>query len=149
MSETYSVLVHLQRTVVLDAYVSVPVTEELLRQEADGSHRLHKHIAALVNFQRGNILDSIVPPNLMDYDIIFCRNLLIYFDRPTQLRALTNLKRWLRADGLMVHDMHLMQVKTPAESREPWDYYKVVETIRGEAAWTTRAETRCAQWKTS
>ena len=56
---------------------------------------------------------------------------------------------WLRADGLMVHDMHLMQVKTPAESREPWDYYKVVETIRGEAAWTTRAETRCAQWKTS
>ncbi len=56
---------------------------------------------------------------------------------------------WLRADGLMVHDMHLMQVKTPAESKEPWDYYKVVETIRGEAAWTTRAETRCAQWKTS
>ena len=41
MSETYSVLVHLQRTVVLDAYVSVPVTEELLRQEADGSHRLN------------------------------------------------------------------------------------------------------------
>ena len=41
MCETYSVLVHLQRTVVLDAYVSVPVTEELLRQEADGSHRLN------------------------------------------------------------------------------------------------------------
>lgn len=41
MSETYSVLVHLQRTVVLDAYVSVPVTEELLREEADGTHRLN------------------------------------------------------------------------------------------------------------
>ena len=54
---------------------------------------------------------------------------------------------WLRDDGLMVHDMHLMQVKTPAESKEPWDYYKVVESIKGEAAWTTRAETRCARWK--
>lgn len=56
---------------------------------------------------------------------------------------------WLRDDGLMVHDMHLMQVKTPAESKEPWDYYKVVEAIRGEAAWTTRAESRCARWKAS
>lgn len=56
---------------------------------------------------------------------------------------------WLRGDGLMVHDMHLMQVKAPQESKEPWDYYKVVEPIRGEAAWTTRAESRCARWKAS
>ena len=56
---------------------------------------------------------------------------------------------WLRGDGLMVHDMRLVQVKTPAESKEPWDYYKVVETIAGEAAWTTKAETRCARWKNS
>ncbi len=54
---------------------------------------------------------------------------------------------WLRDDGLMVHDMQLMQVKTPAESTEPWDYYKVVEAIRGEAAWTTKAESRCTRWK--
>lgn len=56
---------------------------------------------------------------------------------------------WLRGDGLMVHDMQLMQVKTPAESKEPWDYYRVVEPIKGEAAWTTKAETRCARWKAS
>ncbi|MGJ7494356.1 ABC transporter substrate-binding protein [Variovorax sp. RT4R15] len=55
---------------------------------------------------------------------------------------------WLRGDGLMVHDMQLMQVKTPTESSEPWDYYKVVERIKGEAAWTTKAESRCARWKT-
>ncbi len=54
---------------------------------------------------------------------------------------------WLRDDGLMVHDMQLMQVKAPDESKEPWDYYKVVEPIRGEAAWTTKAESRCARWK--
>jgi branched-chain amino acid transport system substrate-binding protein len=56
---------------------------------------------------------------------------------------------WLRGDGLMVHDMHLLQVKTPAESKEPWDYYKVVESIKGELPWTTKAESRCARWKSS
>lgn len=53
----------------------------------------------------------------------------------------------IRPDGRMVHDMYLMQVKTPAQSTEPWDYYNVVETIKGEAAWTTQAETKCALWK--
>ncbi|WOB11003.1 ABC transporter substrate-binding protein [Piscinibacter gummiphilus] len=53
----------------------------------------------------------------------------------------------IREDGRMVHDMYLMQVKTPAQSKEPWDYYNVVETIKGEAAWTTKAETRCTLWK--
>ena len=53
----------------------------------------------------------------------------------------------IRPDGRMVHDMYLMQVKTPAQSTEPWDYYNVVETIKGEAAWTTQAESKCALWK--
>ena len=53
----------------------------------------------------------------------------------------------IRDDGRMVHDMYLMQVKTPAQSKEPWDYYNVVETIKGDAAWTTKSETRCALWK--
>ena len=47
----------------------------------------------------------------------------------------------------MIHDMYLMQVKTPETSKEPWDYYNVVETFKGEAAWTTKAETKCALWK--
>ena len=54
---------------------------------------------------------------------------------------------YVREDGTMVHDMYLMQVKTPDKSNEPWDYYNVVETIKGEAAWTTKAETKCATWK--
>ncbi|HEX4509656.1 MAG TPA: ABC transporter substrate-binding protein [Burkholderiaceae bacterium] len=54
---------------------------------------------------------------------------------------------WLREDGSMIHDMYLMQVKTPETSKEPWDYYNVVETIKGEAAWTTKAETKCSLWK--
>jgi len=54
---------------------------------------------------------------------------------------------WIRDDGTMVHDMYLMQVKTPDQSKEPWDYYNVVETIKGEAPWTAKAETKCALWK--
>ena len=54
---------------------------------------------------------------------------------------------WIRDDGTMVHDMYLMQVKAPEKSTEPWDYYNVVETIKGEAAWTTKADSKCALWK--
>ena len=54
---------------------------------------------------------------------------------------------YIRDDGRMVHDMYLMQVKTPDESTEPWDYYKVAETFKGEEAWTTKAESKCALWK--
>lgn len=41
---------------------------------------------------------------------------------------------YIRADGLMVHNMYVMQVKTPAESNYPWDYYKVVKEMPGEEA---------------
>ena len=41
---------------------------------------------------------------------------------------------YVRADGVMVHDMYVMQVKTPAESKAPWDYYKQVKKMGGEEA---------------
>jgi len=54
---------------------------------------------------------------------------------------------YIRDDGSMIHDMYLMQVKSPDKSTEPWDYYTVAETFKGEAAWTTKAESKCAVWK--
>jgi len=54
---------------------------------------------------------------------------------------------FIRADGRMVHDMYLMQVKSPEQSTEPWDYYNVVQTIKGEEAWTAKADTKCPLWK--
>jgi branched-chain amino acid transport system substrate-binding protein len=53
----------------------------------------------------------------------------------------------IRPDGRMVHDMYLMEVKKPSESKYPWDYYKVVQTIPGEQAYMTKAESKCAFWK--
>jgi len=53
----------------------------------------------------------------------------------------------IRPDGRFVHDMYLMQVKSPAESTQPWDYYKVVAKLPGEQVFTTKAESKCAVWK--
>jgi branched-chain amino acid transport system substrate-binding protein len=41
----------------------------------------------------------------------------------------------IREDGRMVHDMYLMQVKTPAESKGEWDFYKVLATVPGDQAY--------------
>jgi branched-chain amino acid transport system substrate-binding protein len=41
---------------------------------------------------------------------------------------------YIRADGVMIHDMYVMQVKSPQESKYPWDYYKVVKKMNGEEA---------------
>lgn len=53
---------------------------------------------------------------------------------------------YVRPDGRMIHDMYLVQVKTPSESKYPWDYYKLVKVIAGEEAATTKAESRCTLW---
>ncbi len=49
----------------------------------------------------------------------------------------------IRQDGRYVHDMYLFQVKTPAESKEPWDYLKKVATIPGDVAFNSLAESTC------
>jgi branched-chain amino acid transport system substrate-binding protein len=49
----------------------------------------------------------------------------------------------IRADGVMVHDMYLWQVKSPAESHYPWDYLKLLATIPGDKAFQPLAESRC------
>lgn len=53
----------------------------------------------------------------------------------------------VRPDGRMVHDMYLMEVKKPSESKAPWDYYKVVATVPGDQAYLTKAESKCSLWK--
>ena len=49
----------------------------------------------------------------------------------------------IREDGRMVHDMYLVQVKTPAESKKPWDYYHVRATIPGNEAFRPLANSTC------
>jgi branched-chain amino acid transport system substrate-binding protein len=43
----------------------------------------------------------------------------------------------------MEHDMYIMQVKKPEESKYPWDYYKVVQTMSGEEAFGKLSDSEC------
>lgn len=49
----------------------------------------------------------------------------------------------LREDNLLTHDVLMLQVKTPAESKRPWDYYKIIDTISGEQAFRPLADSTC------
>ncbi len=49
----------------------------------------------------------------------------------------------VRADGRMVHDMYLVQVKKPSESKAPWDYYKVLATVPADVAFRPLADSAC------
>ncbi len=46
-------------------------------------------------------------------------------------------------DGRMVHDMYLFEVKTPAESKYPWDYYKLLNTVPAAEAWAPLSASDC------
>ena len=50
---------------------------------------------------------------------------------------------YVREDGRMVHDMFLMEVKKPSESKGPWDYYKQIAVLPGEEVFTKLSESTC------
>jgi branched-chain amino acid transport system substrate-binding protein len=49
----------------------------------------------------------------------------------------------VRADGRLMHDMYLVRVKSPAESKAPWDYEAILQTVPGNQAFRPLAETGC------
>ncbi|MCP9627429.1 ABC transporter substrate-binding protein [Rhodopseudomonas palustris] len=49
----------------------------------------------------------------------------------------------IRIDGRMVHDMYLAEVKKPADSKGPWDFYNILETIPGDKAFRPLSESAC------
>ena len=49
----------------------------------------------------------------------------------------------IREDGRMVHDMYLAEVKTPAESKNEWDLYKILRTIPADEAYRPLSESKC------
>ncbi len=69
-------------------------------ETADG-HQLAGHVAAQVRFQAGNLFSPDLLAGVAPYDFVFCRNLLIYFDGPTQERAVQVLRRFTREDGVL------------------------------------------------
>ncbi|HRE69190.1 MULTISPECIES: ABC transporter substrate-binding protein [unclassified Candidatus Accumulibacter] len=49
----------------------------------------------------------------------------------------------IRVDGRMIHDMYLMQVKKPSESKYPWDYYDIKSVVPGDEAFQPLSVSKC------
>lgn len=64
-------------------------------------YALDANVRHRVTFARANVLEEGFLAGSAPYDFIFCRNLLIYFDRATQILALAKLHRLLAADGVL------------------------------------------------
>jgi branched-chain amino acid transport system substrate-binding protein len=69
--------------------------------------------------------------------------LIMAYLKKTKINDMFTKNGYVRADGLMVHTMYVMQVKTPAESKYPWDYYKVIKIMSGEEADGSQPDAAC------
>jgi chemotaxis protein methyltransferase CheR len=93
-----------------------------------GRVRVSPNLRSMVEFRALNLL----APDLAvrgSFDAIFCRNLLIYFDKPTQARLLDRLARQLRPDGLLFagHSENLTGISRAFELRGHTVYTRVLE----------------------
>ncbi|WP_447752267.1 CheR family methyltransferase [Pseudomonas nicosulfuronedens] len=69
---------------------------------ADGNdYQLAEAVRRKVRFRSGNLLAPGLLAGEAPYDYVFCRNLLIYFDRPTQEQVVDVLRRLARPDGVL------------------------------------------------
>lgn len=66
-----------------------------------GGYEIKANVRAKVRLLRGNLLDPVLMANEAPYHFVFCRNLLIYFDQPTQRRSLRVLERLSRPDAMI------------------------------------------------
>ena len=66
---------------------------------SDEAWRINDAVRKQVRFHQGNVLEMAMGRRTGFYDVIFCRNLLIYFDKPTTKAAINNLDTMLKRDG--------------------------------------------------
>ncbi|MFC4353433.1 ABC transporter substrate-binding protein [Fodinicurvata halophila] len=63
--------------------------------------------------------------------------------RELPINDMTTDEAYIREDGRVIRDMYLMQVKTPEESTEEWDFYEIAATVPGEEAYRPLSEGGC------
>ena len=56
-------------------------------------------------------------------------------------------KGLIQPNGRKIQPAYLFEVKKPAESTKPWDYYKLIKKLPGDSVFTTKAESKCQHWK--
>ena len=80
----------------------VAFRERYFTHVADDAYRIIDALREQVTFRQGNLLQFDTATYSKHYDVIFCRNLLIYFDKPTTRAAIQNLSALLADDGMLL-----------------------------------------------
>jgi len=90
-----------------------------------GMVKIKPHLAQMVRFRRINLMDDAYPINA-PLDLVFCRNVMIYFDRPTQAQLVTKFYRYLKPGGFLFigHSESLQQLDQPLTAVAPTIYQK-------------------------
>jgi chemotaxis protein methyltransferase CheR len=113
-----------------DRFRDVPpgvLQRHFLRGRGDqaGRFKVKPHLAGAITFRRLNLMDDRFPIK-NPLDLIFCRNVMIYFDRPTQETLVNKFHHYLKPGGYLFigHSESLQWVKHPFESLAPTIYQK-------------------------
>ncbi|MBB5610907.1 MULTISPECIES: protein-glutamate O-methyltransferase CheR [unclassified Janthinobacterium] len=80
----------------------VAFRERYFTHVADDAYRIMDALRQQVSFKQGNLLQFDTASYSHHYDVIFCRNLLIYFDKPTTRAAIEKLSALLADDGMLL-----------------------------------------------
>jgi chemotaxis protein methyltransferase CheR len=81
--------------------LSRDVVSRYFSQVADGRHQIDEGLRESIQFTRTNIIDARDMAGYRDFDVIFCRNVLIYFDDASRRQAAENLYDCLRPGGFI------------------------------------------------
>ncbi|HKL77881.1 MAG TPA: protein-glutamate O-methyltransferase CheR [Gammaproteobacteria bacterium] len=81
--------------------LSQRVLQRYFHREGNGKFRIHAALRKSIDFYPGNILDKNLLRQLPPFDVIFCRNMLIYFDDQSRQQAAQNLYDALQPGGFL------------------------------------------------
>jgi chemotaxis protein methyltransferase CheR len=96
------------------------------KEKAKKLIRINTALRNKAKFQRINFMDDHYPVN-EQFDIIFCRNVLIYFDRETQEKVINKLCNYLRIDGFFFlgHSESITNIQVPLKQLKPTVYNRI------------------------
>jgi len=94
-------------------------------EDQGGRYRIRRELRDLVEFRKLNLIKDTWPVQ-GPFDVVFCRNVMIYFDRPTRARTVLRASRLLRPGGLLLvgHSESLAGIQAGLESRRSSVYQR-------------------------
>jgi len=104
--------------------IPVPLKKKYLLRSKDRNNPLVRIVPALrkkIQYQRLNFMDNVYHTNRDMYDVVFCRNVLIYFDRETQERVINKLLLKLKKGGyfFLGHSESITNINVPLRQIRP------------------------------